>query len=282
MPIDRFLHPRAGRSVKVSMLTDLEYRVWTQYLLSSDDFGVMRKSALAIQNGNDHLANRKQTQIQRCLETLTRIGLLQKFEHQGRWYLFQHDWQKWQKVEYPRATNEPQPPPESLALCDEATAELFGKHPGGKTQKLSKRSPNVSQMVPESPPNDLEKSATTRAGAPAERLTAKANANGLGERRAPLIDQREHRNHAQCGRVCLHASLFGEFVRRRNHDQADREIRDWALGVETDWSIGTHQHHEPGEPFAFWRARYDEQWPAAPKAIKGRWDDWAKKSQEAV
>jgi uncharacterized protein YdaU (DUF1376 family) len=96
-----------------------------------------------------------------------------------------------------------------------------------------------------------------------------------GGRRAPLIDQREHRNHAQCGRVCLHASLFGEFVRRRNHDQADREIRDWALGVETDWSIGTHQHHEPGEPFAFWRARYDEQWPAAPK-VDPRVPQWAR------
>lgn len=79
---------------------------------------------------------------------------------------------------------------------------------------------------------------------------------------APIHD-RSHRNHAHCGRVCLHASLFGEFVRRRNHDNADMEIRDWALAVEREWGPdGPRAHVEPGDPFDFWKARYSERWPA--------------------
>ena len=110
-----------------------------------------------------------------------------------------------------------------------------------------------------------------------------------GERGAPRagapLHDRSHRNHAQCGRICLHASLFGEFVRRRGHAEADREVRDWALAVERDWADGGPRFgDEPGDPFDFWRARYDEAWPPAastngrrpaggyvPRAAAGRW-----------
>ena len=85
-------------------------------------------------------------------------------------------------------------------------------------------------------------------------------------RRAPLVTT-EHRTHAHCGRVCLPAFLFSEFVRRRNHADADREVRDWAMTVEREWSgTGPRAGDEPGEPLAFWRSRYEEHWPAAKKA----------------
>lgn len=182
MPADRFLHPKCGHSHKVNLLTDLEYRVWTQYLMSADDFGVMRCSAVTIQADNDHLANRTVRQIDKALEVIIKSGLVRAFTHQGRRYLYQPNWQVFQKVEYPRATDNPKPDEDAMTLCDELTAALFLKHPGGT------RSARASRERPEGVPNDLEKSATTRACVPAKRLTANgqrlvANGSegGLGE-----------------------------------------------------------------------------------------------------
>lgn len=162
------------------MLTDLEFRVWTQYLLSADDFGVMRCSAVTLQADNDHLANRKPKQLDRCLESLVKSGLVKDFTHQKRRYVFQHDWQKWQKVEYPRGTTNPQPTPDALGLCDAVTRELFGKHPGGQRRIKPKDAPSDSERAPqthpEHVPKDLEQSATTRARA---RETATANGQRL-------------------------------------------------------------------------------------------------------
>lgn len=182
MPADRFIHPRAGHSNKVTLLTDLEYRVWTQYLLSADDFGVMRAVPLAFQNDNDHLANRPAKLLQRCIDALVKAGLLRTFAHQGKPFIYQHDWQKWQKVEFPRVTNHPAP--EDLSLCDESTRALFAKHPGGqrKDRRRSEDVPNVSQASAEGDP-------PTRAGT---RETATANGSGSGERpaaQAPRFDK---------------------------------------------------------------------------------------------
>lgn len=178
MPDDRFLHRRAGHSQKVNLLTDLEYRVWTQYILSADDFGVMRASAVTIQADNDHLSNRPAKVIQRCIEALAKGGLLRIFEHQNRRYVYQHDWQDWQKVSYPRTTNQPAPPAEALAECEPTTQELFRIHPGGAGRKRKERSENVPETVSECSP-------LTRAGAPAKRLTAN------GERPTVVLQEKE-------------------------------------------------------------------------------------------
>lgn len=129
MPDDRFLHKRAGRSDKVTMLSDTEYRVWTQYLLSADDFGVMRCSPLSFQDDNDSLAMRQQSVIEEALQKILAVGLLRAFEHQRRIFLYQHDWQTWQKIVFPRKTNEPIPP---VKYCDRETQWLISHHPGAK------------------------------------------------------------------------------------------------------------------------------------------------------
>lgn len=100
--------------------------------------------------------------------------------------------------------------------------------------------------------------------------SSSSSSSSSGERRAPLHDT-AHKKHAHCGRVCLHASLFSEFVRRRNHPAADQEIRDWAMVVEGEWA---EKPEETGDPFDFWRARYAEKWPAATAPAKPKWGGW--------
>lgn len=108
---------------------------------------------------------------------------------------------------------------------------------------------------------------------PTEQVSGGRAASPPPRSMAPLHD-RSHHKHALCGRICLHASQFGEFVRRRNHDGADAEVRTWAFDVITAWTDGEFGATEPGDPFDFWRARYAERWPAAAPAGGGKYANW--------
>lgn len=149
MPDDRLFHPRLLQSDKVDRLTDFERGVWLVTRLVCDDFGVMRAAANTLQGAARFLEGKPAKAIQRALVALDRVGLLQTFEHEGRAYIFQWDWQDWQKVTYPRGTLHPRPPAESLSICSRSTQELFEKHPGGWGRKKPERSENVSETVPE-------------------------------------------------------------------------------------------------------------------------------------
>lgn len=128
MPANRFIHPRLGHSEKVNTLTDLEFRVWVQYMLSADDFGVMRFSPVAVQADNDALHAKSTRSIQKCLERLVEVRLLVEYEHQGRKYLCQLDWHTWQRFNLPSRTINPAPPANILERCDKGTAGLFLDH----------------------------------------------------------------------------------------------------------------------------------------------------------
>jgi len=183
MPADRLLHPRCGHSEKVTMLTDMEFRVWTQYLLSADDFGVMRCSAVTLQADNDALAARKPAQLSRALNALIARGLVHLFDHQGRKYVYQRDWNTFQKVTFPRRSDNPPPPHEEVALCDAPTQELFSLHPGGK------RAPKRPEKLPEDLETISEKVPTV--GGPPYRLTAnglRQEANGTRQEAQPSAD----------------------------------------------------------------------------------------------
>jgi len=133
----------------------------------------MRCSALAIQNDNDHLADRPKEQVQAALDRLIEVGLCLVFEHQDRRFLCQADWQEFQKVEYPRQTLLPRPPQEVLQRCDVSTRQLFGKHPGGNGKKFPKISRRSSEEYPKDRKEASEGSASTRA------RHARESANGL-------------------------------------------------------------------------------------------------------
>ena len=155
MPADRLLHARLGHSAKVSSLSDLEYRVWTTYVLGADDFGVMRADAVAFQAAHDALCARPAKAIKRCIERLVEVGLVAAFAHQSSCYLYQADWQDFQRVRYPLRTVHPLP---ASAEVSAKTRHLWSVHPGGvKVSALPRFSRTVPGGFPENPVSPPEK-----------------------------------------------------------------------------------------------------------------------------
>ena len=125
VPDDRFLHPRCRMSVKVSALSHLEYRVWTDYILVADNFGVLPYAAVMIRAGNPALAAEPEDLIVTALDHVVASGLLIPFEHQAQRYLCDPLWQDFQKIRYPRATWYPVPTPEVFQQLSRETRVLF-------------------------------------------------------------------------------------------------------------------------------------------------------------
>lgn len=139
MPVDRMTHPREGHSRKLTALSDFEFRVWYQYRQSADDFGVMRFSALTIQDGNLSLAKRPADQVIKALQRCVEIGLLLQFRDQDSLFVCSPMWQDVQKITYPRDTILPAPPSTVLEKCSQSSLELFRIHPSlrkGKKKSL--------------------------------------------------------------------------------------------------------------------------------------------------
>lgn len=135
MPDDRFFHKCAGHSEKVNSLTDFEELIWRYYILSADDFGVMKFSPDQLRADHERAAGKPIKMVQRALDRIVAVGLVHRFDHQGRAYIYSRNWQEYQKVGYPRDTINPVPPVVELAECEGDTLALFGSHPGGKRGK---------------------------------------------------------------------------------------------------------------------------------------------------
>src|SRR5690349_5254975 len=124
MPADRTFDRGLGGGARLNRLTDFERGVWFVYVLAADDFGVMRFSAITLQETAEWLEQKPKRVIERALERVSGVGLIQTFSHQGRVYCFQTNWQTYQKVEYPRPTAQPKPTDDLIATCDEETRLL--------------------------------------------------------------------------------------------------------------------------------------------------------------
>jgi hypothetical protein len=181
MPADRFLHPRALHSTKVSSLTDVQFRVWVTYQLLADDYGVSRRSAIAFQNANRALATRSKRVIEQALDTLVTVGLLMPFEHQGEPFVCQLTWQDFQKIRYPRETLLPLPPAAILAQCSPDTAELFRKHFGNVSAELPSLPRAGARETANGNGNRLT-AAGERLEATGSRLEASGSEEGFGEK----------------------------------------------------------------------------------------------------
>ena len=150
MPDDRLFHKRLGHSEKVNALSDLEDIVWRTYIQAADDFGVMRFSPLPLQDFYDRLAKHSTQKVMRMLERVAEVGLVSLFDHQGRTYCYQVDWQDYQKIRYALATANPRIPAPLLADCSIATQWLHTLWPGGggRGKKLKNWTPEKTWTPP--------------------------------------------------------------------------------------------------------------------------------------
>lgn len=146
MPDDRLIHRTIGHSAKINALTDFERLVWLMYKLASDDYGVMRLSAVTLRDAAEWLSGKPERAVQKAIERVRDVGLVQSFAHQGKVYIYQHDWQTWQKITYPRQTIQPAPP---LWLLDRHTQWLFAHHPKGGKLKSWQAPEDFRESLPE-------------------------------------------------------------------------------------------------------------------------------------
>jgi hypothetical protein len=273
----RILHRKAAGSEKVSNLSDLEYRVWTQYLLSADDFGVMPAQAIVLQADNRALRKKPSKTVQKALETLITVGLIRVFLHQGERYVWQHDWQDWQGLRHAR--NTVMPAPSDLSGATPRTREFFEKHTG---------------IFPESfgnPPEELRPHAGARAEAhetlpltptppQTPTQTPRAEIRPASAREAakahgkPIIDgqsQRRHGQHARCYEargLCITPWIWEEICAKWGGDPGpvrDAEVRQWA-----DAKIAAAGTGRIGEsPDAWWRKQMAADFAVATPMGKG-------------
>jgi len=253
MPVDRFFHPRAGHSKKVTSLTDLEFRVWWTYQMAADDFGVMRRSVVVLQAANDSLARRSKQAVEKALDRVVDVELLQWFEHQGEYYVCQLDWQDFQKVRYPRESHNPVPTAAILAKCSDNTRALFAQ-----------RSRKTSETSPEDSP---------RAGAREEanglRLTANGNGSAFRSDGAAVgMLPKDHLKHAACDEtfshcvpIAVHAKLSDLLAPKHGGDRqaASAALKDW---YRTVWA-SLPADFVMGEAFRFWQGRFDAAFATA-------------------
>jgi hypothetical protein len=242
MPDERLFHLTLGHSEKVNRLTDFERSVWWMYKLAADDFGVMRFSAAPLQDAARWLERKSSRAVLKALETVYSVGLVSRFEHQGQTYVYQADWQTWQKITYPRPTKQPAPPLEALDLN---TAWLFSHHPNGG-RIGSWQHPSLREQSRKDPP--LVQELSRNLPAPSRVTDTTTNTNTSTEGGSGETDAQRAGAFGQWYEDA-HQRIFGVGYMGTNGDYTktlelvarftDQELRDAALvwfGMDDDFA----------------------------------------------
>lgn len=175
MPANRMLHKRALAGERTNALTHLEWRVWTVYEMAADDFGVMRCHEEAWITAHPCLGKEKPRALRAAIERVVNSTLIGRFTaSNGLAYVYQRDWQDWQRIEWPSMTTLPKVPDGFLESCSELTRRLFTVWPGGQRIKTK----NTSDL-----PSDLpsQNGSESGSGLPLRANTnTHTNTNGSG------------------------------------------------------------------------------------------------------
>ena len=255
----RLLHKRGIHGERIIALDHLEFRVWVQYVLSADDYGVMRASATVLRADNVRLEREPIRRIHEAMRQLEQHDLVQVFEHQGVKFWWQCDWQDFQGIRYPRETVNPAPPELTLlGSATEKTRALFGLR--GKASRERLRNVSVTSPIP-----------ARAGGRETQTLTLTANTSGSGSSeesarettpREPLeslvngTELRRHASqHAWCDwkrKMCVPYGLHDELVGRLSRPDADEKLRAWYPTV-----IDRYGDQPIGDSvFEFWRNEF--------------------------
>jgi hypothetical protein len=115
-----------------------------------------------------------------------------------------------------------------------------------------------------------------------QRLEARDQRGADAPRPAPLVTS--HRQHACCGRVCLHSSQFEQFTRMAPvNTDTDRYVREWFTAWDTRYQHGDRSTQTiSDDSFDFWRARWKESHPQTnTNARPSRHAKWAGQNPNA-
>lgn len=301
----RCIYRNASTGARTSGLSHLEFRVWIQYQLSADDFGVCPALAEKLMGDNDALLEEGAKRVQAAIETLVSVDLCQVFADGRRRYLYQRDWQDWQRLRHATTTSLPAPTAETLRKCSAKTRALFEQFhprilealpphagacdaPATATAVATASSEGGSgetaaSAEPGGAPQPARVSPAIVVGRPArDSVAARAAALGI---QSPLGWDRAHGKHAfqadfcappgegagDAWGVCLPQATVDEFVARAvgaGSTKADAVagVHAWALSVKARWVAAGKI---PGENiFDFWRREWAEAHPTPRAAAK--------------
>lgn len=144
MPTYRLIHTNARTGQRTKQLTDLEYLVWLAYLLSADDYGVCPASARKLQGDDPRLDGKPTKAVQKCIATLVHVGLVGVFHEGPTHYLYQADWQDWQRIRYPSTTSYPPVPAELFSRLSAKTRAMFDERARERLRESGNRDDDLS------------------------------------------------------------------------------------------------------------------------------------------
>jgi hypothetical protein len=255
MADSRILHRSAGDSEKIASLSDLEYRVWTQYVLSADDFGIMPASAFVLQADNRSMRQRPTKAIQKALETIIASGLVAVFHHQGERYIWQPDWDDWQSIRFPRPSVRPWP--NDLSAATEKTAKFFSDH-AAKNPCPLRVDAEPTQRYARTGGRETLTQTPTHAQTPTP--TEPPRNHGAMGNQSTLIDGRSQRHHGQHGRcyesrgMCITLWVWNELMGRLGGEESTRRDRLKTWADDQIAKLGTEPIGD--KPDDWWRKQF--------------------------
>lgn len=269
----RLLHKKGIHGERVIELDHLEFRVWVQYVLSADDYGVMRASATVLRADNIRLEREPFKRIVACMERLESCQLVQIFEHQGVKFWWQNDWQDFQGIRYPRDTVNPAPSPEKIATATPKTRALFAlreKQPRerlrGVTETVTETDPlpasaggrQTHTLTANTPGSGSSEGSLRETSGP---LPASVPRLGAGSKVGGLVG--DHRRCASpaaeaCARgLCVPAFLVDQWLRQFDPDGELPDVASADVKRFVRETLATLPAGPIGDdPLAFWRAAW--------------------------